>query len=503
MSRLKHNVIANYAGGVWTTLMGIAFVPFYIHYLGIEAFGLIGLYVALQAWLVVIDMGFTPSLNREMARFDAGDTGATAAWQLIRTLEVVYCCVMLLVAILIAVLAPYIATHWLTVEELDASTVERALMIMGAAIVLRWVSTLYRGAIMGLQHQVWLSGSNAVFATLRGPGVIPILAYVDASVGTFFIYQGLLFALECVVLRVKIKTLLPDVGRIGFSLATLRRIWRFSFGVAGVSVLGALLTQLDKILISALMPLSVLGYYTLASTVAGGLGALVAPVANAAFPRFTELMSDQQRGSLTLAYRELTQLLATIVIPAGLVVAAFAPHLLLLWTRDPLIVENAATILSVLILGTILNGLMHLPYNLQLAHGWTRLAFITNLVAVVAYVPIVYIGIRYLGVLAPALFWLALNVAYVLINIPLMHRVLIQDECSGWYLNAVMLPMLATAAVVLIVRYFAPPPSAESFMRDLLILALTSVLALLAASVATPFGRSQWRSIAGRARRTA
>ena len=212
MSRIKHNVIANFAGGIWTTLMGIAFVPFYIYYLGIEAYGLIGLYVALQAWLVVIDMGFTPSLNREMARFDAGEITAFEARQLIRTLEVIYCGTMLLVILLIALLASYVATHWLTVEKLDRSAVESALMVMGATVSLRWFSTMYRGAIMGLQRQVWLSGNNAVFATLRGPGVILALEFIDPSVEVFFIYQGLLFAIESVVLRVKLNQLLPDDG---------------------------------------------------------------------------------------------------------------------------------------------------------------------------------------------------------------------------------------------------------------------------------------------------
>lgn len=495
MSRLKHNVIANYAGGIWTALMGIAFVPLYIHYLGIEAFGLIGVYIALQAWFIVIDMGFTPSLNREMARFDAGGISAHQARQLIKTLEVIYCGTTLFFLLLIAILSPYIATHWLIVEKLDYSTVENALIIMGATIGLRWFSTLYRGAMMGLQRQVWLSGNNAVFATLRGPGVILVLAYIDASVEAFFISQGALFVIECLVLRFKLNRLLPAVGKVGFSFDAIRRIWRFSAGVAGVSVLGALLSQLDKILLSALMPLSVLGYYTLASTVAGSLGALVAPVTNAAFPRFTELMSGKQLASLGTAYRELTQLLAAVIIPAACVIAVFASHLLLLWTRDPLITQNTSHILSILILGSMLNGIMHLPYNLQLASGWTRLMFMTNLAAIIVYVPLVYFGIQYLGVVAPAIFWLVLNLAYVLIVIPLMHRVLLKDERLAWYRDALVLPLLASVIVVAIAKFLAPPPSTDDTIRDLLLLVVVSLFSLFAAVLATPLGRDRWNGI--------
>lgn len=45
----KRNLIANYLGQSWTALMGLAFIPLYIKYLGIEAYGLIGLFALLQA----------------------------------------------------------------------------------------------------------------------------------------------------------------------------------------------------------------------------------------------------------------------------------------------------------------------------------------------------------------------------------------------------------------------------------------------------------------------
>jgi len=52
--------------------IGLAFVPVYIDYLGIEAYGLIGVFAILQAWLALLDFGMTPTLAREMSRFSAG-----------------------------------------------------------------------------------------------------------------------------------------------------------------------------------------------------------------------------------------------------------------------------------------------------------------------------------------------------------------------------------------------------------------------------------------------
>jgi O-antigen/teichoic acid export membrane protein len=69
---LKKNLIANYLGQAWRALVGLAFIPLYIRYLGIEAYGLIGIFAILQAWLALLDLGLRPALGREMARFTGG-----------------------------------------------------------------------------------------------------------------------------------------------------------------------------------------------------------------------------------------------------------------------------------------------------------------------------------------------------------------------------------------------------------------------------------------------
>jgi len=43
----RRNVIASYLGQAWVALMGLAFIPIYIRYLGIEAWGVMGLFAVL------------------------------------------------------------------------------------------------------------------------------------------------------------------------------------------------------------------------------------------------------------------------------------------------------------------------------------------------------------------------------------------------------------------------------------------------------------------------
>ncbi len=59
---------ATLLGNAWMALMGLVFVPLYIKFLGIESYGLIGFFAMLQVMTGLLDMGFSSTLNSEMAR---------------------------------------------------------------------------------------------------------------------------------------------------------------------------------------------------------------------------------------------------------------------------------------------------------------------------------------------------------------------------------------------------------------------------------------------------
>src|ERR1035437_552718 len=128
---LKKNVAANYFGQCWQAVMGLAFVPIYIRYLGIEAYGLIGIFALLQAWLTLLDMGMRPALGREMARFTGGAHNAQSIRDLLRSIEVIGICIAGSVALGICFASGWLASHWVTVKNLPVEVVARAFAVMG------------------------------------------------------------------------------------------------------------------------------------------------------------------------------------------------------------------------------------------------------------------------------------------------------------------------------------------------------------------------------------
>ena len=70
---IKKNIFANYLGQGYSTVVGFAVIPFYIAKLGIEAYGLIGLYTLVRSWIALLDLGMKPAVARSFASARSSD----------------------------------------------------------------------------------------------------------------------------------------------------------------------------------------------------------------------------------------------------------------------------------------------------------------------------------------------------------------------------------------------------------------------------------------------
>ncbi|MGA3287078.1 MAG: oligosaccharide flippase family protein [Bacteroidota bacterium] len=447
MSSIKKNVVANFAGSAWTGLMGVIFVPIYIRLMGVESYGVIGIFASLQAMFAVLDLGLSQALAREMARLSVDQKNTNRMADTARTLEIIYWGIALVVIAVITVASHFIAYHWLNPEKISREYLLEVLWIMALVVGLRWPVSLYMGGLNGLQRQVLVNSVLAIFATLQGAGAVAVLWLIQPTVQTFFFWQALMALAQVIVLRIALWRNLSSERKGMFRGDVLKEIWRFAAGMTGISLVSTILMQTDKILLSKLLSLSDFGYYTFAATVAAVLYRLIAPVFTAYYPRLTELVSKDDQPGLVRTYHQGCQFMAVVILPSALTLAFFSKEVLSLWVRDPGVIAHASLLVSLLVIGNTLHGFMHLPYALQLAHGWTKLSFSTNLVAVIFFAPAIYFSTMAWGTVGAASMWIVLNIGYLLIVIQLMHLRLLKHEKWSWYRNDVGKLLAITLAV--------------------------------------------------------
>ncbi len=487
---LRHNIIANFAGKAWLVLMNLAFMPLYLKFMGIEAYGLVGIFVSLTVLLSVLDLGLSTTVNRELARLSATSDNAKAMRDTVRTFEILYWIIGTLLGGGVAALSPLIARYWLNSQGLPVSVVTQAVMLMGLLIAFQWPTALYSGGLLGLQRQVLLNMVIAAMATLKGVGAVLVLALFQPTIQAFFTWQILVTAVLTFVLAICLWQVLPAKHQTGvFRKKLLMSNWRFATGMMGISIVVAILTQLDKVILSRQLTLEMFGYYSIASAVGVGLSFLASPVFSALFPHFTQLVSEGRQSDLTRLYHRACQLVSIIVLPISIVVILFAPEVLSLWLRDPTTVQNTRFLFSLIAAGTTLNSLVSLPYALQLAHGWTKLSFYKNVVSVIILVPLMNLFILWWGAVGAAIAWILLNAGYLLIEVPIMHTHLLRGSMARWYLVDVGLPSAIILSIVGAARWLFPGDASMSV--SVVWILLTFLLALCCSVLALPATR-EW-----------
>lgn len=480
---LRRNLVANYIGQSCAALLGIVFVPLYIRYLGIEAYGLIGLFSVLNVALSLLDLGMAPALSRQMARFTSGGHTAVSIRDLLRSVEIFLFMVAILVVLGVWAGSDWIAHSWLQPDGLARNEVSDAVAVIGFVAAMRLFEGIYRSSLVGLQRQVALNVVVVASSVLRGVGAIAVLAWLSPTIWAFFVWQGLVSVLTVLAFALTAYLYLPMSYRGGrFSLLALRSQWRFSGGMLSITVLSVLLTQVDKMLLSRLLTLGEYGYYTLAAATAGGVIILVVPIAQAWFPRMSQLLVNPDTPALIRTFHQGAQLVNVVAGSMALVLIFFAETFLHLWTQDALLASRTAPLLSLLLAGNLLNAQMWIPFQLQLAHGWTGLAVRINAITVLLLVPAVLVVTPRYGAEGAAWVWITLNAGYVFIGIHFMYQRILGGERWKWFLDDLFKPLFAAACVVGLLRLALPVPA--NMTAELAELLVASVGAVLAAIVA-------------------
>lgn len=483
MAALRINILSNYAGQIWTAAMAVAFLPQYIRILGMEAFGLVGLMLSIQSISQLFDFGIGGAINRELSRRAHDPAFAGGVRDLVRSSEIIIWLLAVVMGAAIWACSGLMADHWLHLGNMERSEATHAIAIMGLSIALLWPSAFYTNCLSGLERQPALNVLNVVFATLRYAGVLPVL-WAARSLAAFLWWYALVGALQSLATAAVTWCVLPRCHRRArWSGGELHGNRHFAGGLFAIGVMAMGVSQLDRLSIASLRPLAELGYYTLAISIAAGLGRMVLPMFNAIYPRFSRLVARNEDATLRELYHVGSQCLAVVIAAVAAILIVFAHDVLYLWTGNADLAHKVALPLAILIAGSAFNGLMNIPYALQLANGWTRLAMGMNAASLLFGIPFCLWAVPHYGISGAACVWLLANLASIVIGIPLMHRRLLHGEMAKWYLRDILPPAFAASVASLAMAALLPP--LPRTLHGLAWLACASLVTLVASALAS------------------
>ena len=290
---VKQNLLAAYAGAFWSVLLPLVVTPFVLKSLGREAYGLIGVGLMLQSILSLMEVGLSSSLSRAFAERTSklDDVSKSAGMHdLLRTLEYFYIAMALMAFLLITLISPLIANHWLTGHTLSYSVIWQSLSLIGLMTGIRFLISLYAGGLAGLQHQVLLNKITILLNTISSFGAVAVLVFIKPDPRLYFLWLSIMGMVIALSLRLALNHALPTKqAPAKFDKSQWRSVRQFALGMNALTFTSLAVTQTDKLLLSRLIPLRDFGFYSIAANVANFVQFPIAPVHAVFYPKLTLL----------------------------------------------------------------------------------------------------------------------------------------------------------------------------------------------------------------------
>ncbi|MGC4367131.1 lipopolysaccharide biosynthesis protein [Hydrogenophaga sp. R2] len=433
--RLAQNFVANIAGSAITIGAGVIFLPFYLILLGAEAYGLIGFHTIVTGVVASMDTSFGQIANQFFSRARAAIENSSGNYAAFRSGENLAIGGAALTLLLIIALSGPISTTYFKYQSLRQAEVQLAIVLSGSSICLRWLQSYYSNVLAGLEKQVGINLVLSTTAIIQFGGGFLAIKIIQPSIIIFFEFILLIQLVSTLFLRKLACRQFSDTKNNRRRISPLEILSGRGFAaqVLGTNLMGAVISQSDKLIVGALTDMKTFGVYSFCATVASLILKLAAPVFATVYPRLSLLSTTASKSQELITSHHLAcQIITILVVPSVGLLIFFPQEIILFWAGSHELASATYPMLSMLAVGNALNSMVQIPYALQLAHNWAKLAFTQNIVAVILFPPTVWWLASNFGTQGAALGWIGINLGYCVLGVYLMHRHLLRGEFFPW-----------------------------------------------------------------------
>jgi O-antigen/teichoic acid export membrane protein len=455
------NVFWNFISGVWLALLIILSTPWYISTLGLELYGILSIWLVFQAMMSFFDFGLGATIIREFAGSKPDEEGNNYKQNLLKTTEIIYWSIATIIFFFLIIFSIFFSNYWFTFDSSKNINIMYIMTFMSCTLFFQFPNVLYFNGLVGLQNHRLMNILQICGNSLRyGMGSLILLFHNDLI--WFFSVQTIVAIFQTFITRyflIKEINCASDYNPV-FDFNLIRRSAKFSQGMALTSIAAVLISNIDRLALSKILPVSELGKYAVAFTATGLLQLGIQPFYRAFFPRYSELYSSGNLDKLKDEYFFSNKLIAMLIISLGVICFFFAEEIFYSWMNiiDLKIVKT----FRLLIFGILCSGLGWLPAAMQQAQGWTSLHVKMIFGSILIGFPLMIAAIYFFGIMGGTVVWIIHGISDITIGLWLMHKRIFKGEFLRWY-STVILPPILISLPITYISFLLKPNNFDKF----------------------------------------
>ena len=198
-----------------------------------------------------------------------------------------------------------------------------------------------------------------------------------------------------------------------FSAKMLLTVKQYVGAIMVIGVLGMVLSQADKMVLSKMVSLESFGFYMLAWAVVSGFSRIATPIINAFSPQFTELVALGDEEGLADKLRFASQLMSTLIIPPTALIFLSSKPVLLIWIGDENTAQGTALILTIMVLGGMFSSCAYPSLSILYSRKQLTPVVVLNVLCVIGLIPLLFLSVYYFETTGAACVWAIYGLFYL------------------------------------------------------------------------------------------
>lgn len=400
---LKNNTLWNLIGSGAPMLLGIVTIPYLIKEIGVEAFGILTLVWALIGYFSLFDFGLGRALTQQVASNRVLGTEKQLRI-LIKTGLLLTLGTGIIGGTLLLMCSYQLSYKWLNVSINLRESTFYCLLIAALGIPL---TTLTSG----------LKGILEAYEDFKSVNLLRVLLGIANF--SFPAFSVMIFGdrLDYMVISLVISRLIVFIAHLFLVNNKVSKYWQsetgdkkeikilLSFGawMTMSNIISPLMVTADRFIISSVLGASLVAYYTVPFEMLIRVLIIPASLTTALFPRLISLSQTSLREANDL-YKKSLKFVSIIMLSVCSIIASGSFWGLSLWLGQDF-ANHSWYIASILSIGILFNGMAQIPHASIQASGNVKATALLHLVEFILYIPLLFIFLKYFGLLGAAIVW--------------------------------------------------------------------------------------------------
>lgn len=357
---LATNMIWNLAGEAAPGISALLAVPFILHRLGAERFGIFTLAWAVAGSAGIFDLGLGRALTKLIAdRIASGRSGEIASlfWTAMMLLSMIG---IALGAALLAI-GPILARRVLHLDSGVAIEAVATFRILAVSVPFILIFAGVRGALAAFQRFDLLNWVRIPMGMLVFLAPLPMLYVKPSLVAAVWVILAVRVA-GCVTLALAGLRAIPSLRSVHVRRGFAGQLLSFGGWVMVSNAATPILVYADRLIIGSILTMAAVAWYATPMEVVARLAIIPAAVTAVLFPALAEDLIRRPHRAWRLLLRGVQTIFAA-VFPATLILVAFAREGLTAWLGAPF-AAHGTIILQSFAIGTMVLSVCWMPFYL-------------------------------------------------------------------------------------------------------------------------------------------